>query len=253
MRYTVISPHFDDAVLSLGGLLVSVGRQATVVTVCAGAPRSSMSASTWDAQSGFLDGAEAAIARQKEDVAACGMLDVDRVHLPYLDAPYRTSPSDLDGLFAALCGVVKPPALVFAPAGIGDHVDHVTVRDLVLEAALTTRAEVRLYADLPYAARLDGWTAGGPNGSGDRGPLGSVPAPTLAAWRLADPADDWITEQSWRRKRDALFAYASQLTPLAATYGHIAASDGPLRRELTWRAEPIAPVSKRAAVAADDG
>jgi LmbE family N-acetylglucosaminyl deacetylase len=212
-RCTVFSPHFDDGILSLGGLLASAGRRATVVTVFGGIPAPELAASTWDAQAGFVDGAEAAVTRRQEDLAACRLLDIDHVHLPYLDAPYRTSPSDLAALDEMLRDLVTETTVVFAPAGIGDHVDHVTVRELVLQAARSVpSAEVRLYADLPYAATSKDWTTCGP--------------------------DEWLAEARWQRKRDALFAYASQLAPLGAIFGNIMASDGPLRRELTWRVEP---------------
>src|SRR5690242_11145568 len=82
----VISPHLDDAVLSLGAALswaARHGARVTVLTVLAGRPDSSTPAGEWDAGSGFGTEGEAATARREEDERACEVLGATPVWLPY--------------------------------------------------------------------------------------------------------------------------------------------------------------------------
>src|SRR6185369_15623364 len=67
----IVSPHFDDAVLSCGANLLTGGPPATVLTVCGGAPAPGTPPSSWDWRCGFLDGHSAAVRRRQEDERAC--------------------------------------------------------------------------------------------------------------------------------------------------------------------------------------
>ena len=49
-------------------------------------------------------------------------------------------------------------SLLYAPAGIGGHEDHVLVREIALDLGRRRGIGVRLYAELPYAIRF-GWPA----------------------------------------------------------------------------------------------
>ena len=67
--------------------------------------------------------------------------------------------SDVMDQFAEAIDVAVPAAsLVYAPAGIGGHEDHVIVRDIALDLGRRSGMPVRLYAELPYAIRY-GWPA----------------------------------------------------------------------------------------------
>ncbi len=83
-----MSPHCDDAVLSLGATLnahVRAGGRAVVLTVFAGDPASPAPAGPWDRAAGFRTRGEAAAARHAEDDRACALLGVQAVRLAEAD------------------------------------------------------------------------------------------------------------------------------------------------------------------------
>ena len=93
----VISPHLDDAVLSLGASLshaARLGMNVTVLTVLAGDPDSSEPAGWWDAQAGFRTAGEANLARRREDARACSILRVTPRWLPFEETQYGRSPEE---------------------------------------------------------------------------------------------------------------------------------------------------------------
>src|ERR1700722_18211357 len=101
----ILSPHFDDAVLSLGGLIAKAPERAIVVTVFAGAPVEDVRGG-WDRWSGFATGAAAVRARSQENAAALALLGVPRSqihdlgHLDYQYRPTGTAPGDLRSAIA---------------------------------------------------------------------------------------------------------------------------------------------------------
>ena len=71
-RVTVVSPHLDDTILSIGGTIDSLvrgGATVTIVTLFAGDPNSTTRASYWDAERGATQG-EVVRQRRREDEAA---------------------------------------------------------------------------------------------------------------------------------------------------------------------------------------
>ena len=151
MRLIVLSPHPDDAVLSVGAALVqrvAAGHEVVVVSVCT---------LTQDPT------------RPDEDRAALGSLGVTALHLHLLDAPVR----GVARTWAGLCGgfddvaftdlvtqrftalksseLLHPRAGVeiWAPLGCGAHIDHRAVSD----AAVAVFANLSLYEERPYARR----------------------------------------------------------------------------------------------------
>jgi LmbE family N-acetylglucosaminyl deacetylase len=225
----VVSTHLDDAVLSLGGLMWTrrrEGARQVVVTVFAGEPPTPSPPSTWDRSCGFRDGAAAAAARRREDVAALGLLGVEHLHLPHPDRPYRT------GLDAALVGgqlldVTDDDTDVYVPAAIGAHPDHVLVRDAVM-GAMAGAGERRMwaYADLPYASLADGWMATPPRPPALPFPSAGVPVPLQ------------LDTESWQQKVRAVLCYASQLSTLGVQFGAFLAPGGPLQREMICPVPP---------------
>src|SRR5580658_10141715 len=69
----VLSPHYDDAVLSCGAWLSS-HPGSVVATVCTGRPGPGIGPHQWDGTSGFPSGDAAAMVRQGEDAAALAVL-----------------------------------------------------------------------------------------------------------------------------------------------------------------------------------
>lgn len=142
----IISPHLDDAVLSLGQYMAS--RPTRVVTVFAGSPGNRVALSDYDKACGFPSSALAVAHRRMEDQRACRRLSASHVHLDYLDGQYDLPTSD--GLIAdALCAWVgREEWHTFVPLGLG-HPDHRQVARCA-RAACPEGGELLLYEELPY-------------------------------------------------------------------------------------------------------
>lgn len=156
-RLVVVSPHSDDAVLSLGATLAAharTGGGVLVVTVLAGDPGSSAPASPWDAAGGFASAAEAATRRAREDVRACRLVGADVAHLSGSDEQYG-QPWDEDALWAGLRAALEDADEVLLPGLPLAHDDHRSVTRFVIERLAPDRP-VRLYAEEPYFGALRG-------------------------------------------------------------------------------------------------
>ena len=82
----IVSPHSDDAVLSLGAAVAyatSAGNVVRVLTVLAGDPESTTPAIDWDRRCGFATEGESVRARRLEDQAACAIIGAEVDWLPY--------------------------------------------------------------------------------------------------------------------------------------------------------------------------
>ena len=181
-----VSPHLDDAVLSCAALLrAMVGRApVTVVTLfsAAGAAPHTRAARTFLRQCGADDAGALFDARRREDIDVLDGLGVRHVHLGHPDALFRRR--DGSGLLRR-AGRVLPEldhryptfrfdialgrvsrgdrelreqltgevadlargAAVFAPLGVGRHVDHLLAR------AVGEHLGAVLYGDFPYTVR----------------------------------------------------------------------------------------------------
>jgi len=184
----VVSPHVDDAVLSLGAAISHAARngsRVTVLTVLAGNPGATAPAGEWDRSCGFSTAGEAAAARRIEDANACARLGARPVWLPFCDHQYERGGTD-DEIRAEVAGSVGS-SLVLLPGFPLEHPDHRWLHGLLRPTFPTEQQG--LYAEQPYAA--------------DRG---ESPGPGWRSLRagLGDR----------RRKLAACRAYASQLGPL---------------------------------------
>lgn len=155
-RTTVLSPHPDDAVLSLWHVLAGDG-DVQVVNLFTGAP-SGHPVSYWDRLTGVdSEPGDRVAERLEEDRLALGVAGRTSLNLALLDAQYRNGTRPLGDLIDELADLLPDDELVLAPAAIALHEDHVLTR----AAALDLRSHgyrVALYADLPHAA-LFGWPA----------------------------------------------------------------------------------------------
>ena len=150
----VVSPHCDDAVLSLGAALAAharAGGRAVVVTVLAGDPDARFPAGPWDASAGFRTAQEATLTRRAEDAAACARVAVAHRHVDAVDEQYRSGGVPA-GLWGQVEGLLEGCDEVLLPGFPLRHPDHVDVTRLVLRG-LATHRPVRLYAEEPYALR----------------------------------------------------------------------------------------------------
>ena len=174
MRWIYLSPHFDDAVLSYGGLIFEQARQNLQVeiwTIFAGdAPAGPLSplALRCHVEWGIPDVHALVAARREEDQAAAAIVGAEIAHFGLPDCIYRRSangePLYPDEVFvpfhpfeqgldadiaAALAAELEPQDILVSPLAIGDHVDHRLAR----LAAERLDRPLRYYADIPYVIR----------------------------------------------------------------------------------------------------
>jgi LmbE family N-acetylglucosaminyl deacetylase len=227
----VVSPHLDDAVLSLGAAIARAtraGRRVTVLTVFAGDPGSAKTAGGWDRRGGFETEGDAARARGLEDRSACGLLGAKPVWLPFSEADYRNS-FDEEGVLLGVRGEAQHAKALLVPGFPLTNPDHAWLAD-VLVRRRPYGVRVGLYAEQPYRY----WAQGMERRLG----LPSVLATS------ASLADGWtrlgLTLRSLRAKRKAILEYDSQLPLLGLQRGCPSQLDRLLAREALARGEAIA-------------
>lgn len=170
-----LSPHLDDVALSCGGRvyeLAQSGARVLIATVTAGTPARAPSSFAQFQHTQWSLVEDAVAARRQEDKAACGILGAEWLHWDELDCIYRHDPvtgdpfyqSDAD-LFGAVASADAPliarladriaalPAhdILFAPLGLGNHVDHQLTRAAAERAHIADGARLLYYEDYPYA------------------------------------------------------------------------------------------------------
>jgi LmbE family N-acetylglucosaminyl deacetylase len=140
-RIVVVSPHFDDAAMG-AGLLLLAHPGSTVITVLAGKPPAYPDeVSPWDALGGFEKGDDVVAVRRQEDVAAMARLGASHVWLDFPDHQYlavedRPTPVQVAPALEAAIRASHATA-VFLPMGIANP-DH----ELSHEAGLLVRTAI---------------------------------------------------------------------------------------------------------------
>lgn len=233
----ILSPHFDDAVLSCWHVLASAG-EVLVVNVFAGEPPAG-TLGWWDRLAGATDSAAAVRMRIEEDRQALALAGRTAVNLPFLDNQYRQPDEAPEEIVEALRGVVVAGALLYAPASLGDHhPDHAAVRAAAL-ALHAEGADLELYADLPHAT-VSGWprwvldgSSSGADSAGERWAsqleTTGIPVERMVATTHRLPA------QAHTRKLEAVLTYGSQIAPLQRIFGRSLEDPRPLGLEVDWR------------------
>jgi LmbE family N-acetylglucosaminyl deacetylase len=231
----VVSPHLDDAVLSVGGLVAARAVEAPVVvlTVFAGpAPPGAPSDFARELHEAWGLGDDPVPGRRAEDVRALGVLGAWAVHLDLPDAIYRRDPApdpaggggggdgalrypdwahvaagrlapgdERDDLVGTVAGLLARavarhrPAAVLGPLASGGHVDHLVARRACERWARSGGG--------PGQARLI-WYEDLPYTART-----GRPEPALVAG--AAPHVVALGDGAFRRKLDAVRAYRSQL------------------------------------------
>jgi LmbE family N-acetylglucosaminyl deacetylase len=174
MHRIYLSPHFDDAALSCGGLIweqVRQGEEVRVWTICAGEPPpGEMSAFADELHTRWqVSAAQVLETRRREDAAAMAILGVPYEYFTLPDAIYRRDPRTGEPLYPsveALFDGLQPgeqdiwqrlaiemasrlpagPVRLVLPLGVGNHADHLLVR----QAAETLPVSHWYYPDYPY-------------------------------------------------------------------------------------------------------
>ena len=143
----VVSPHLDDAVLSLGAAIASLtrsGGQVTIVTAFAGDPESERSASEWERRCGFTTAGEAARIGRLEDARACDLVGAKPIWLPF----DRTSPEE--EVAPHLSAAVEGADAVLVPGFPCRHEKHFEAAHIVLRNP-PQGAKLGFYVEQPYA------------------------------------------------------------------------------------------------------
>lgn len=231
----VVSPHFDDAVLSCWHLLDS-DADVRVLNVFTAVPPNGSTA-WWDRLTGATESSERVRARVAEDREALALAGRSAEGLGLLDDQYRTDPLPLGSIVERMRAAAPEGAMLAVPAALAGHTDHELVRD----AGLTLREEgagLLIYADLPHAI-LYGWpswvTGERPDPALDVGgywqhtlSVAGIEPDTLRAEVVE------LDEERRARKLEALRRYHTQLPALDAR-GRITEEDS-LRYEVLWHA-----------------
>ena len=225
-RHLFLSPHYDDVPLSAGAtvrLLADRGLTPETLVVFGSEPDRDRPLSAFAEamhERWGLTANEVIASRQAEETAAAAELGAQTRVLPFQDAIYRgehyLSDEDLFGspapeeaaLVAAIAASLdladSPDATVriYAPLGIGKHVDHQIVH-LAGQELASRGWDVWFYEDIPYALRPMA--------------LDTRLAEIGAAIRL-EPVAHIPARSTWDRKIDAILRYPSQLETVFLQY-----------------------------------
>lgn len=174
-NFVLVSPHLDDAALSAGFLINKLKRAHFPVTILTIFNKGSSGpltpqAETFIRSSGFKNQKSLFDAFDKEDARAMASLGVGFKHMGFIDAAFRKdergrsiyngvaeqfagiiSQKD-DGLIKSVFNAIKktvkrPDNIIFVcPVGIGGHVDHIIVREVVRRF----KSPTIYWQDIPY-------------------------------------------------------------------------------------------------------
>jgi LmbE family N-acetylglucosaminyl deacetylase len=230
MKWVFLSPHFDDVVLSCGGMLWELfqsGQPVQVWTVCAGtpAPGEPLSDFAQVLHERWGTGLETVAARKAEDENALHCLKAEARFGDLPDCIYRRLPDGPEGSPGSWLisgeddlwqpvhpleeGVVEGLAAwiqaglenqmhqadlrLVSPLTLGNHVDHALVRAAAERAAQRVGCTLLYYADYPYAVQ----------------PETNVSEKTGPGWQ---PVCQAISTQALEAWQDAVAMYVSQLS-----------------------------------------
>ena len=165
----VLSPHLDDAVSSLGGLLAKSTHSSNspvIATIFTGIPKV-VASTTWDMKSGFDNSTEAVTKRISENARAADILGAQVRNLGYLDGQYRisTATTSLENKITAdIMRLLKTydtstsSMEIYGPAvfsGNVGHYDHTILHEAYMNvvAQYKPRGVVTffIYEDFPYS------------------------------------------------------------------------------------------------------
>ncbi|PQQ25348.1 PIG-L family deacetylase [Photorhabdus luminescens] len=177
MMNLFLSPHLDDAALSAGGLihkLVSENQQVVVLTFFTEYDENLTShylrSENNDNMNSFI---KLYSKRANEDIAFCNKLSAIPIHGKILDCIYRIDQygepmyNNSAGIYSGLAHksdyasdmaqdlidkilLNYQPDYIYAPLGIGRHVDHIIINNLVHNIKGSHKLKILLYEDFPY-------------------------------------------------------------------------------------------------------
>lgn len=146
-KLLVVSPHFDDAILSAGQFMAE-RPDCEVVTIFGGEPLASEKVSTpYDKKCGFKNAKDAVSERRRENDAATALLHATKVDFDFPDGQYGYDVT-VEQIATVLQRLIDGREYegIYAPLGLG-HPDHEKVANAVLK--LETSLPITLWEDLP--------------------------------------------------------------------------------------------------------
>lgn len=166
-----ISPHLDDVAFSCGGTLIKLADENWCTILCTIFTKSVLHpkgfALACQLDKNLSPDIDYMQLRRTEDAEFARIANAsEAIHLDYAEAPHRgyDSAPDLfngvhenDEIWREIAGRINEtveafePSVIFAPQGIGNHVDHLQTIKAVL--ANNFLAKLFWYQDLPYAIR----------------------------------------------------------------------------------------------------
>ena len=207
MKVVIVSPHFDDAVLSCWSLVDGEGNVDVITVFTAGPPPGIVT--DWDSDTG-VDSATRMGQRAEENRRALALAKRSPIDLGLLEGQYGGGGADVE----VLAGHLHQADAVYVPAGIGViHVnqEHIALRD----ACLSVRPDCCLYADQPYSQfRRDPQLPQGLGSGFERRVIR-------------------LTGRQRERKAQAVGSYAGEIDKLELTFGPIT-DPSRLRHEVFW-------------------
>lgn len=157
-RLFFISPHFDDVILSCGGLLYEAAQmkpgRITIINIFTKGKTGYKT--TYNQQfmrnCGFADAELLFKARQKEENNVAELLKIHSLSLGLVDAAWRKNDKVVDNqLLRAIKKInIGKNDIIFTPLSVGGHRDHLLSRAVV---KLFPRNTIAYYSDFPYNLR----------------------------------------------------------------------------------------------------
>jgi LmbE family N-acetylglucosaminyl deacetylase len=139
----ILSPHIDDAIFSLGGMLADLKEPFCIIDIFT---------ITGYSLSVSGDVAEITEKRETEERAVCEKLGCTYIFLGFRDRPIRENAIDVE-LFERLSAIIEEGSIVYAPLCFSCfHEDHKITKSVAIDLARYDSFELRFYEDLPYVA-----------------------------------------------------------------------------------------------------
>ena len=225
-EHLFLSPHYDDIALSAGATvrrLADLGRHPETLIVFGSEPDPGIELSPFASamhQGWGLATSEVIARRRAEEDNASRAIGATVRLLPFHDAIYRghnylsdddlfntpaSAEAALPGKIAATLGLPETPSdtvRIYAPLGIGNHVDH----QLVFTAAATLAAsgwDVWFYEDVPYALQ---------DGARERR------LEAISGDHSVELQGKVLADAQWDAKLDGILSYPSQLETIFRHY-----------------------------------
>src|SRR2546428_41657 len=151
----VLSPHLDDAVLSIGGTILRLSRNHRVVVY----DFFTLSDHTRSAR--FRGTLPVTLLRYTEELLASTIVRFTPKFFLLKDVTIRSKKDHFKvgmSLESYLSRNIKRdrPKAIFCPLGVGEHLDHKSVfhaLQKLIEAGIVPRHSVMYYEDMPYSSR----------------------------------------------------------------------------------------------------